>query len=271
MANRFIILISIFFIFITFQFTSCYGLHFNRETQEEFLKTYTVQPGTKLELYNRNGSVFVSTWDKDYVEVYAVKRSRYGKRDLGKVKIEVKQNGRLTVRTKSDRFISGVSVDYEIKLPGDVVVDRVENSNGMIKLEGAKGDARLITSNGSITVKDWDGYIDAKTSNGSIRIFGNTGIDKVETSNGSIEAEISRLGEDNVKITTSNGSIKLYISENINADLEMKTSNSRIQLNDVEILTRNVSKNYIKGKVGKGGNLIFVKTSNGSIDLYKLR
>ena len=255
---------------------------------EKFHQMYTVKPGTKIEVYNINGNIEISKWDKDDVEVNALKSTRVGKDELEKVKIDVTTNGDMEIRTKYLEKKAKVSVNYEIKVPATVVVARVENSNGKIELKGTKGPSKLRTSNGKINVEDADGHIEAetsngkidiedvsgyvnvRTSNGSIDISGTAGISKVITSNGSINVEVPDIKGDEVEIKTSNGSIDVYISTELDADIEMDTSNGRVKLHDIELADSEVKKTYVEGRLGKGGVRIYIDTSNGSINLYKL-
>ncbi len=255
---------------------------------ETFQKTYDVEPGINVNIYNINGKVEVSKWEKDELEVIAIKETRRGKEELDKVKIEVTTNGDVEVKTKYIEKRAKVSVHYEIKVPGDVVLGNIESSNGLIYVEGTKGPSVLKTSNGRIEAKDVDGdlnlstsngairvenvrgYVNARTSNGSINIKETEGILEVKTSNGSIEVEIPGIRGDNVDLVTSNGSIDVYIDVGLDVDIEMDTSNGRIKLHDMELSVSEIKKTYVKGKLGKGGSRVKIRTSNGSIDLYKL-
>lgn len=239
--------------------------------QEEFHNTYEVGSGTKLNIHNINGSVEISLWNKNYVDVYAVKKTRHGEEELNKIEIDVNIDaGDMNIITKRLDENVRASVDYDIKVPVNVVVNRIDNSNGKIELTGTKGDSVLHTSNGKIVVTNVNGLVSARTSNGRINISGTTGLLKAKTSNGNIEAEIPDINTDGLEIITSNGSIDLYLPGSLNADVEMKTSNGRISLHDIQILTSEMSKSYVKGKIGDGGNNICVKTSNGKINLYKM-
>lgn len=239
------------------------------EETEEFRKTFKVEAGTKIDIYNRNGAINVSKWDKDSIEIYAVKKTRRGRGELEKVKIEVNTDGDIVVKTRYIKKNAKVSVNYEVKIPQGVIVDHIDTANGRIELSGTKGDAIVTTSNGEIKVRDVDGYVTAETSNGKIDIVGGTGILKARTSNGSINAEISDVRDD-VNIKTSNGSIVLHISPDLDANIELRTSNGKISIHDVPMVTSAVSSTRVEGKIGDGGSRIYVRTSNGSIDLYKL-
>ena len=236
---------------------------------EEFLMTYTVDAGTTLQVDNFNGAVNIHKWDKDVVEVYALKQTRYGRGELKNVDIEVSTGGVMTIETKRLTQNPRVSVNYEIKVPGDVIVDRVKTSNGVVGLDGTSGDARATTSNGAIDIRNVDGYVSADTSNGKINIAGTTGVMEARTSNGAIIVEIPDINRD-LTIRTSNGAVSVYLPADLNADIEMRTSNGRVSIHDVTVTVSESSKNNFKGKIGSGGNRIYIETSNGAIDVYIL-
>ena len=83
------------------------------------------------------------------------------------------------------------------------------------------------------------------------------------------ETEILDFQED-IDIRTSNGGITVYINPSLNADIEMKTSNGKISVNDVTLAIESSKDNYLKGKLGDGGNKISITTSNGNVNLRKL-
>lgn len=255
---------------------------------ETFEKTYQVEPGTKLELRNKNGDVTIRLWDQPQVKVFAEKKSRRGG-NVDDVEISVSTGDTMVVETVYHVKNPKVSITYDIQIPAEVIVSFVHTSNGSITVEGVQGDTNLKTSNGVIEVKDVKGNLHATTSNGSIEIKdvqgivgaetnnGNIEIAKVagirgaETSNGSIDAEIPAINDDTI-IKTSNGSIKLYLPADLNATFDIKTSNGKITLHDDLEMTVSgeISRTKLQGKLGNGGPKISVKTSNGRINLYKL-
>src|SRR5690349_24072017 len=56
---------------------------------KEFNQTYPLQPGGTFELQNVNGTVDVQVWDRDEVEVRAVKTAKRKESDLELVAIDV--------------------------------------------------------------------------------------------------------------------------------------------------------------------------------------
>jgi len=245
-----------------------------QSASEEFQQSYDVDAGTVLTVDNQNGNIIVEAWNNDDVEVYAEKVTQFGQSELDKDSIEVTTGNEMTVKTTYTNlfwFFSPprVTVNYRIKVPADVSVERLETTNGEISLEGTTGDATLISSNGNINVKDVDGSVDAETTNGNIKIEDVTGVTGVETSNGIITVEIPSLSS-NVEIKTTNGAITVYVSEDLDADLSMSTTNGLITVHDVQLDLESSSATSVEGTMGDGGYDLTIETSNGNIDLYKL-
>lgn len=260
--------------------------------EEKFLQSYSVNSGAKLEVQNLNGNINITGWANDVIEIEAIKKisdfsegilagmikkvievtsgnPENEKYEFENVVIEVKNDqDAIFVETKYLKKNSKIAVNYEIKVPSNIMVCIVDNSNGKISLENTFGDSNIKTSNGSIYVKNVKGIIKAYSSNGNIFVNA-PGISSLETSNGHIEAEISEIKND-IDIKTSNGKITLNISSDINADVQLKTSNGKVSVSESEITKSHSSSNNFEGRIGTGGCHIRAVTNNGKIELvYK--
>lgn len=254
---------------------------------ETFHKTYDVKAGMPLTVSNRNGGITIQVWEKNSVDVVAEKKTRIGGR-LEDVEIQVTIGDVIAIESVYLVNNPRVSVNYRINVPAGLVVQNLKTSNGAISLQGTggdvvadtsngaikvvehRGDVQVETSNGSIELRNIRGIVDAKTSNGSITIADVTGISSAKTSNGSIHAEVAEIAGEALEIKTSNGRVKVFLSPDLNADVEMQTSNGKITMQDVEIMTTEISKTKIQGRIGSGGRMLNVKTSNGAIEVYGL-
>ncbi len=271
-------------------FSICLGQDDEKKEKitKEIFSTFQGKAKTGITVINKNGSVKAISWDKDFVDIYAEISTKKGEKELDKVGISVKgKKNQCYIETIEKSKNPKVFVKYVIKIPENMLLSYIQTSNGSIKVNEVKGDAefsssngsikvfdsagnlKLRTSNGSITVDNISGSVDAGTSNGSINIYKVGGKVDAYTSNGTIKAEIVSLPDD-VEFSTSNGSIKLFLNPDLNANIIASTSNSGIKLHDIEITASKFSENYLKGKIGKGGNLIKATTSNSSIKIYEL-
>jgi len=254
---------------------------------ETFDETYEVSSGTRFEIRNRNGRVNIKGWDRSQIKVHATKKTHWGGK-LENVEIQVSQGADFKIETIQLVKKPRVSVSYDIRVPVNVVVKIVRTSNGKIELQGTHGDTEVETSNGKIEVKDAvgdidahtsnggieiedvKGFVSAHTSNGSIEVEGTSGVEELETSNGSIDAEVRAIGGNGLRVRSSNGAIELELAAGLNANLNARTSNGKIKLDDVEVVVKEISKNALRGRIGKGGKKISCRTSNGRILLKKL-
>ena len=92
---------------------------------------------------------------------------------------------------------------------------------------------------------------------------------RLESSNGHIDLTMDAVRE--VKATTSNSSITVHMPSSANATLDAHTSNSSISCDfDVSVHGGMISKHRLEGNIGKGGPLLDLGTSNGSIKFLKL-
>jgi len=251
-----------------------------------FSRDYDIKKGGKLQIYNSNGKVEVSTWNKKKVKVLAKITTKNPKYKAESQFIEVKTGSTMIIRTKD---LKDVSVDFEIKVPQGTKVEKILNSNGKINIEGTKGPTYLGSSNGMIMARDIDGdiiaetsngkieiekvsgFVTAKTSNGSIYIKKVKGIKEIKSHNGKIYVEIEKIKGKEAKIETFNANIELHLAKTLNADLEVSTTRGDIDFPippgafEFEIIRRKEGK-YLKAKLGKGGPpKINVKTTNGNV------
>ena len=287
---------------ISLAFLSCGVLLFGILHKEEKIQNnFDIKAGEKIELSNINGSVIITGWDKQQVEMIAVKRTLKKEDELKKVEIKVTEKDGLKIETIHLKKKPKVSVSYELKVPQNVELKFIRSSNGSIKIEkvgivhklvtsngsiklfnskgeveaqtsngsiqvdGLEGSVTAQSSNGSIDIRNVDGYGEASTSNASIKMFNIGTILGIHTSNGTIKAELNKLMND-LDVTSSNGSITLYLGTSLDADIEASTSNSSINIkNDVNLNTNQLSRSRLSGSIGNGGHQIYSHTSNGSI------
>lgn len=284
-----------------------FGDNFDRY-KEDFHYSYTLPSGGHLSIENQNGSIEISSWEKDTIDITGTKHAN-SQEVLKSTKIDIMPTSNsVSIRTiPPSGFRGGVGARYVIRVPKRLELDRVISSNGSIRIEGIDGNAHLKSSNGAIRTVHTHGELDARTSNGSLDIqhVGNAsvhssngsvhvdlekGVFEATTSNGPIVARLTdptpnipvRIESSNghieittnvvpeIRSSTSNSSITVRIPANANARLKAHTSNSSITT-DFDVLVRGgvQSKNSLEGNIGNGGPLLDLGTTNGSIKVLK--
>ncbi len=237
--------------------------------EETWKKKIDFKEGGLIRVENTNGSIVVEGWDRDEVQIEAVKKARAGSRKeaarlMDRIIIDISQSsGELAVRTELPRggggsfwdwiFGGGRSTQVQYKIFVPVRSDlKIETTNGRITVSEISGRLKLRTTNGKIRVEEISGQVDARTTNGSI------------------VADFNRLDESSdMGFYTTNGSIKIYLPSDVRCDLRAKTTNGSINSDfPVEIQGKFTSKR-LTGSINGGGALIELRTTNGSISIYQ--
>jgi len=275
---------------------------------EDFHYSYPLKSGGRLTVEGFNGSVEISTWDQQTVDISGTKSAR-NQEETRNLKIEIDHaSDSVNVRAIRPNFRQGNhGVKFAIKVPRGVVLERVITTNASIRAYDSAGPARLKTTNGTIEVRNLkgpliaettnsgvdlgevDGSVDIRTSNGHIRANAIRGSFDASTTNSSIRAELEKA-EGSVRLQSSNGSIDLTLPPNTQTAVRARTTNSGITLHlpgevnarisasttnsgvstDFETRLRGeIDKHSVDGVIGSGGPLIDLGTTNGSIRILK--
>lgn len=222
-------------------------------SNEVFQRTYPLTAGGNFVLENVNGSVQVEGWDRDEVEVRAVKTSQNDPRDLAQVKIEVESKpGQVAVHTLYPKGEGAqVAVEYHIHVPYRVLLGSVGTVNGSVMVRGIEGSGELRSVNGNVEVTNSSGRFNAKTTNGDLRL------------------ELRELMDGGpMDIETVNGSVVLGLPSNARANLKALSMNGDVYSElPVTSTTAPAAKRGFRAKMGVGGGDISVHTVNGGIRL----
>ena len=179
--------------------------------------------------------------------------------ESGKIELEGTTGGAKLVTSNA-----GISVK---KADGDL---SATTSMGAIEVRESKGDVTLDTSNGRISVTDLQGFVvRARTSNGPIDVLRVSGVQVAETTNGDVKVDLAGIREEGASIKTANGSIEAFLGCGLNANIEVKTPSGEWSCHTTMIIDVS-STTHMQGKLGVGGSLIYIETSNGDIDLWEL-
>jgi DUF4097 and DUF4098 domain-containing protein YvlB len=237
---------------------------------EQFSEAYQVRSGTIIEIYNQSGNVSITGWDQSTVEITALKESHEGQEVLDKVDIIIDIAEKMIIRSLHLEEDLPVVVNFDLKVPEDVLIGMIEGLNGNITIEGVTGNPQITTSNGTVNVNGVNGIVSALSSNGNITVTGVKSLGDLRTSNGNITAELPLLHE-NLELNTSNGSISLSLAAAMEADLEVRTSNGTISIGNLKVTVTAQEQTLLDGTMNGGGYKISISTSNGSIELSALK
>jgi hypothetical protein len=278
--------------------------------QKDFHKSFALKPGGRLSVEGFNGSVEISGWDQDKVEIDGV---QYGAtewlRDSIQIDIAATEDAIQVRAIRPVEAHGNLGVRYVIKAPRRVNLDRIVTSNGSVKVDDIEGVMRVKTSNGQVHAARVRGDLDVQTSNGSIELREGDGPANLRTSNGQVHADIrgalqastsnggiyarmhtpeprrpmrlstsnggieltmDSIKDNDVRATTSNGGITLKLPAATSARVHARTSQSSIHTDFDVRRDQTDGKNHLDGVIGDGGPTLELTTSNGSIRLLKL-
>lgn len=266
-----------------------FDMDFNGERYESpFHYSYDLKPGGRLEVETFNGSVEIRSWDQNKVDISGVK---YANSTALRDAIRIEASGSpdsVSVRTirPSDHH-GNMGARYVIRVPKNIMLDRIVSSNGAVKVEDVSGLVHARTSNGGVTLSRVNGDVDAQTSNGGIhleevsgnavlhtsnghiQVDHNKGPVQAETSNGGIDIGFDTAPKSDIRATTSNSSITVTMPSSSGAHLRANTSNGSITTDFETTMQGSLSKTHLEGTVNGGGPLLDLSTSNGSIKILK--
>lgn len=220
------------------------------ERETVIRKVYEVNPDTDFSFKSPDGNLTIEGWDENRVEVTVTKRGGTP---------EERRNARVTLR-QSDKLFSlaapnsPVKVFFEVRLPRNA--RRVELSSGTADVKVSKMEAPLAISvrDGGINLEDVRAAVQAKSINGNIEVVYRStkreGAHEFATVNGNISVRLIEGMEAAVKASVVNGSIE------VDSELGLEAQKRQVGW-------------YIDAPLGEGGELLSMKTVNGSIRIEK--
>jgi DUF4097 and DUF4098 domain-containing protein YvlB len=202
-------------------------------------------------LENFNGSIEVTGWDQNTVDVSGTKYA--SSEDLLRaVKIEVSSAANeVHVKTVGPNVhLRNMGAKYTIRVPRRTTLESIGSSNGSLHVEDVEGNAHLTTSNGSVHLARIRGNVDARSSNGSVEVNDVNGYMSFQTSNGSVHAENAHGA---LEAETSNGEVHVHLADSeAGHAVHLATSNGPIDL-QLDSPQRND---------------VIARTSNGSVTVH---
>jgi hypothetical protein len=219
------------------------------------LNRYPLAPGGTVAVENVQGDIAVEGWDRAEVEVAVVKTPGGPGADPESVRIGVEfdRHG-LTVRTLyPGESRDEVRVDYRLKVPRQVRLDR------------------LRTLEGNIFVRDVEGAVDARTLNGSIQQAGVSGSILARTVNGDVLISLRALPDplQPVLLETVSGDVELVLPPQPGADLQLSTVAGSIESRYAFSASSTPGDTSYRARLGQGGPLVRLRTVRGNIRVHE--
>ena len=225
---------------------------------EEFHQSYILAAGGRVALENINGAVHISGWDKNEVQVDAVKYANSKERlDDATIRVTAGNNS-VSIRTEyrerdnswnSDGRDNPASVEYTLRVPRGARLDEIKLINGSLNIQGVSAAVRAACVNGRLTAHGLQGP--AELSN----------------INGRTEATFDRLG-DSIELSSVNGGVALTLPSDSQAKVEASTVHGGID-NDfgLHVNHHRWVGHDLRGELGSGATRIKLSNVNGGIEI----
>jgi len=272
------------------------GLPWSESVSEEETFTLPRPTGTSLSVQNSNGKTRVIGEDRDDVEVFVRKQAR-GESPAaaqevldrieiltsevgGNLEIDVEAPSRwnrrgtahLLIKAPRNLAVTVVAANGRVCLEGLRASVNARSSNGPVSISDVVGDIEVFTSNAKVACSCTCGQLKARSSNSKIDLEDHRGSIDAATSNGVIHVALAELGRSGVSLATSNGRIVLDLPADADGDVDIRVENGAIRNSlDLEIPGGDSREGRLRGRLGRGGIPIKLRTSNGTVSLRELR
>lgn len=203
----------------------------------------------KLVIENEIGDITVETWEKPTSEVSVFKTSSVPG-NFNKIRVDVdEQPSRVKLKTVFLEKLKGDnSIDYIVTVPATV-------------------DLQLKTTSGKIQVKGLAGRLSLQVEKGDIRLENVAGAIEGRTEVGNILLAIKDPVTNDISLRAEEGTIRLNIPTQMDAFVWAESEEGAIR-NDLKFeTTYNADPKLVKGQMGKGGKLIRLQATKGTVAL----
>jgi len=223
------------------------------QVSEQFHRTVPLSANGRVSLDNVNGDADITGWDRNEVQIDAVKKGR-DQQKLDEARIEVETGSdyvKISTQYPHTHFNNNpASVHYTLHVPQNARLGRISLVNGSLTIEKVAGD------------------LDANLINGKARISDLAGEANISSVNGAIEANYASLNKvREIKLKSVNGSIDLGLPASPNADIKASTVNGSMKSDFPLTVQGNFGQHKISGKLGSGGTQIELSNVNGGIHI----
>jgi len=240
---------------------------------DEWKKDFSVTGTPEVRVNSNDGEIQVTVGNQNTVSARVLTEGwRIG---LGHVHIVDHQDGNqieLEIHTPNFTFfsVSRHSLRVELTVPKQSNLD-LTSGDGRISLAQITGDLRLHSGDGAIEAHALDGRLNANTSDGHIVVQGRFDQLDLHSGDGNIQAEIapgSKM-QSSWTVRSGDGGVRLRLPQNFAANLDLRTGDGHITLDFPVAVSGRLNNSDIRGTRNGGGQLLEVRTGDGSINLER--
>ncbi len=189
---------------------------------------------------------------------------------------EILVRAKVTTHARTEAAAERLAEDVEIHTDRTIYADVPETqrkewaSVSYRLMVPRRSNLSLETYNGGISIENVEGEMDFEALNGGLNLIDLAGDVHGGTTNGGVTVELtgSAWKGDGLNVETTNGGVKIYVPDDYSADLETRTVNGRVDV-DFPVMVQGRIDRRISTKLGKGGKMIRVITTNGGVKVRR--
>lgn len=253
--------------------------------RKEFKRTVALEPGGYLTLEAYKGSIRLSSWEQNQVEITAEiepaedTSEKYARRSVEATEVDVWGSGRsVTIRSDYDavpceeRFPWPACskklpyIRYAIRAPRTLNL-RIKDHKSEIDVTDLEGRLELETYKGTLRAQGLTGDVRLETYKGTARGVGLRGRLRAETYKG--EMSLAATLEDRSQLETYKGTIELQLPASQRLSVRGEIGRRADFVSDFEIAMRARGGDRMEGTINGGGPELEVNSQRGTIRLRR--
>jgi len=222
----------------------------------------------KVAVLSTNGNISIKGSKDNRIHLIATKKIKGSQSEkdrlLNSLKITTREeNGVLTISVKHlkkgngffswlfDLGFGDYRVDFDLTVPSRLKV-------------------KAHSTNGKIEVLNFNGELDLATTNGEIKAINVQKARELHSTNGNVAVDFEALPDfdDEFEITTTNGEINILVPREARFNVKAFTTNGRIVYALPQIGELSKSKTHLEINNGQDLVTLFLKTTNGDINIH---
>ena len=244
-------------------------------------ETIALDSGGRLSVDGSKGSITLTAWDRDEVQVQArIEAPKnvsgdYAQRAVDATKVRVTGGGG-SVAIRSDyadvpkrstgdgRSIP--EIHYEIRAPKNIRLS-VDSDRGPLRIEGFEGSFEIDADRGEMALSNLTGEMRVDVDRGSdSRIASLRGSFRIDADRTNVRMDDLRIESDSqLEIDRGDVSIDLDPSQGLNLKAELSR---RAELEtELPVTTRSIGDDEFEGTLNGGGPELYIESDRGSITL----
>jgi hypothetical protein len=250
----------------------------------EFKQTVEFTPGSDLRFNTDKGSVRLTSWDQNRVEIYARIEppenadADYGRRAVEAARIEVAGDARsLTIRSNFDdvpykdgdgHSRSLPDIHYEIRAPRSLNLD-LGADRSRVEAQGFAGRIKIDTDRTPVAANDLSGEIQIRMDRGKATITRFQGSLDLDTDRTDSQLQAVRI-EGASRLNIGRGECVLKIPDSQGLTLNSRLGRREQFYNDFGLTVNSISdRNNIEGVINGGGPRLTIEGDRGVIRLKR--